>query len=300
MRSIDELEEFDKAEYKNIPMMEWLENKCGDIPVFFRRYEGNESMGYCHRHKQFQINYVKRGAPDYIILGTLYHLVKGDIHIIPPYVPHCLAPQQGANFEIIEVEFLPDFILPDFIYIEPFLVTESDIRPRINLSGPDQDLAETLLTDFQEEYQMREDMYLLMVKAILLRLLTLLSRCSLKSEGFGELTDSFVRRRRSIERALAFINKNFSSPITTEEAADVAMMSVSYFSSMFRAFNGKTFTEYLNDLRVRKAMERLKKTADTVTDICFETGFTSIPTFNRTFKSVAGLSPSQYRKANRI
>jgi AraC-like DNA-binding protein len=113
------------------------------------------------------------------------------------------------------------------------------------------------------------------------------------------LADSFIRRRRSNERVLAFINKNFSSPITTEEAADVAMMSVSYFSCMFKAFNGKTFTEYLNDLRVRKAMERLKKTPDTITDICFGTGFNSIATFNRIFKSVAGLSPSQYRKANR-
>jgi hypothetical protein len=173
MRSIDEL---DKPEYKDIPMLDWLANKNGDIPIFFRRYKSEKNMGgaYYHHHKQFQINYVKRGATDYIILGIRHRLVKGDIHIIPPYVPHCLVPQGGSDFEIIEVEFLPDFILPDFIYIEPFLATEDDIRPRINLSGPDQDLAETLLVDFQKEYQMREDMYLLMTKAILLRLLTLL------------------------------------------------------------------------------------------------------------------------------
>ena len=57
--------------------------------------------------------------------------------------------------------------------------------------------------------------------------------------------------------------------------------------------------EYLNSLRIQKAMDLLKTTNDLVVDVCFESGFKNVNHFNRTFKSMVGVSPMQYRKSNR-
>ena len=88
-------------------------------------------------------------------------------------------------------------------------------------------------------------------------------------------------------------------PIFIEDVARLAMLSQSYFSYLFKAITHKTFVEYLNSLRIQKAMDLLKVTNDLVVDVCFESGFKNVNHFNRTFKSMVGVSPMQYRKSNR-
>jgi YesN/AraC family two-component response regulator len=75
------------------------------------------------------------------------------------------------------------------------------------------------------------------------------------------------------------------------------MVSGSYFRYLFKNLTQKTFTEYVNYLRIKRATELLVKNyTDSVYDICFAVGFNNINYFNRLFKQQAGLSPLQYRK----
>lgn len=59
---------------------------------------------------------------------------------------------------------------------------------------------------------------------------------------------------------------------------------------------GKTFSELMNECRVHDAKKALRESKDPVTVISFDSGFSSITSFNRVFKEATGLSPSQYRK----
>ena len=74
-------------------------------------------------------------------------------------------------------------------------------------------------------------------------------------------------------------------------------MSSYYFCKMFKKVTGLNFTDYLSRVRVEKAKSLLLNPNARVSEVAFDIGFTSITNFNRTFKKLAGQSPSDYREA---
>ena len=280
------------------------------IPIFIRKYREDSMTRVRHMHDSIQVNYILRGSLQHHINNTTHDLVKGDIFIIPPFVPHCLSAPSGSALEVIELEFTPEFIFGkhvtlekidtifDFAYIEPFLVSEGEVRPRLNLSGKAQTEVEMLFERLLSEYERRDSSFLLAMKALILWLLVYVGRCFNEDVQDTESRQLFDRHRTAISSAIDYINQNFTDDISIEKASHVAMLSQSYFSYLFKSMTGKTFVEYLNELRIHEAMRLLKNTNKRVVDICFESGFKNVNHFNRTFKSHAGISPMQYRNAN--
>ncbi|WP_072995384.1 AraC family transcriptional regulator [Pseudozobellia thermophila] len=116
----------------------------------------------------------------------------------------------------------------------------------------------------------------------------------LSSAGF---VDSFKEaENENLDRIYAYIFKNFNTPIRSRDVADVANMNASAFSRFFKRIHQKTFTRYLNEIRIGYACKLLMENKNTVTSVCFESGFNNISNFNRQFKSIVGMSPSDYIK----
>ena len=84
-------------------------------------------------------------------------------------------------------------------------------------------------------------------------------------------------------------------PLDVAAVAAVARVSPAHFSRQFRATFGETPHRYLQRRRVERAMELLRETDRSVTEICFDVGFASLGTFSRTFREIVGESPSRYR-----
>jgi AraC-like DNA-binding protein len=78
----------------------------------------------------------------------------------------------------------------------------------------------------------------------------------------------------------------------------VAYVSEAHFIRTFRAVFGETPHRYLQRRRVERSMFLLRETDRSVTDICFDVGFTSLGTFSRTFRAIVGETPSDYRKGH--
>lgn len=81
-----------------------------------------------------------------------------------------------------------------------------------------------------------------------------------------------------------------------DEMAKRAAMSPTYFSYMFKVLMGQPFTQYVNDIRIRKALDLLRMSDMSVMEICLETGFNNVSHFTRMFKKITGVSPMKYRK----
>ena len=287
-------------------------NGNGGLPVFIRKYSEESMTSSYHTHDSIQINYIMHGSLKHHINNTSHDLVKGDIFIIPPFVHHRLSPKPGCSFEVIELEFLPEFIFGkhvtmenlenifDFAYIEPFLVSECEVRPRLNLSGKAQTEVEMLFGRLLNEYEQRSNSFLLAIKSLVMWLLVFVSRCFHEDVRDVESRQLFDRHRTAITSAIEYIDQNSTDDVSIEKASHVAMLSQSYFSYLFKSMTGKTFVEYLTELRIQEAMRLLKNTNKRVVDICFESGFKNVNHFNRTFKNYAGISPLQYRNANHI
>ena len=80
--------------------------------------------------------------------------------------------------------------------------------------------------------------------------------------------------------------------------AAVAHVSEAHFIRTFRAVFGETPHRYLQRRRVERSMFLLRETGRSVTDVCFDVGFTSVGTFSRTFRDIVGETPSGYRQGH--
>jgi len=96
-------------------------------------------------------------------------------------------------------------------------------------------------------------------------------------------------------RARDTMDRAYVQPLDVPTLAAVAHVSPAHFARQFRATFGETPHRYLQRRRVERAMELLRDTDRSVTEICFDVGFASLGTFSRTFRAVIGESPSQYR-----
>jgi AraC-like DNA-binding protein len=100
---------------------------------------------------------------------------------------------------------------------------------------------------------------------------------------------------RRLLRARDAMDRAYAEPLNVREVAAVAHISEAHFIRSFRAVFGETPHRYLQRRRVERSMFLLRDTDRSVTDICFDVGFTSRGTFSRTFREIVGEAPSDYR-----
>lgn len=98
---------------------------------------------------------------------------------------------------------------------------------------------------------------------------------------------------------LAFTFKECHRKIYIEEVADVAHLSAEAFCRYFKVRTRKTYTTFLNEVRVSHACKMLIANEHSIQAVCFQTGFSNISNFNRIFKKVTGKTPSQYAYSSR-
>jgi AraC-like DNA-binding protein len=100
---------------------------------------------------------------------------------------------------------------------------------------------------------------------------------------------------RRLLRARDAMDRAYAEPLDVRTVAAVAHVSPAHFSRNFRAVFGETPHRYLQRRRVERSMFLLRETDRSVTDVCFDVGFTSLGTFSRTFREIVGETPSGYR-----
>ena len=100
---------------------------------------------------------------------------------------------------------------------------------------------------------------------------------------------------RRMLRARDAMDRAYAEPLDIPALARIAYVSEAHFIRTFKATFGETPHRYLQRRRVERAMFLLRSTDRSITDICLDTGFTSLGTFSRTFAQIVGEPPSSYR-----
>jgi AraC-like DNA-binding protein len=91
------------------------------------------------------------------------------------------------------------------------------------------------------------------------------------------------------------ITGDLAEPLLASAAAAELGMSESRFSRFFRRATGNTYTDFVNLVRVNRACQLLMETDRLVTRICYEVGFNNVANFNRRFREIKGMTPSEFR-----
>lgn len=112
----------------------------------------------------------------------------------------------------------------------------------------------------------------------------------------GTLSSYTLAVERVIQTMRARLDEPLASPLTLGEMSEVACLSPFHFTRVFSASTGLPPGEFYAALRLDVAKRRLLTTSLTVTDVCFDLGYTSLGTFGMRFKRLTGLSPLQLRQ----
>jgi ligand-binding sensor protein/AraC-like DNA-binding protein len=99
--------------------------------------------------------------------------------------------------------------------------------------------------------------------------------------------------------ALAYVAENCHKRLTIDDMASFCNISSSYFSKLFNRATGKTFSTYVNGLRVERAKKLLESTDAPITAIAFDLGFDDSGYFDKVFKRIEGVTPSAYKSGQR-
>lgn len=97
-----------------------------------------------------------------------------------------------------------------------------------------------------------------------------------------------------INSVFNYLINHFTEPVTLEMISEIANMSPTAFCRYFKNHTRKTFTQYLNEIRIGHACKLLMLDNFSVAQICYECGFSNLSNFNRQFKMITGYSPRKY------
>ncbi|MCA1023811.1 response regulator transcription factor [Halobacillus litoralis] len=100
----------------------------------------------------------------------------------------------------------------------------------------------------------------------------------------------------SVRRLLEYINNHYSEPLSLTTLADYFHFNPSYLSSYFSTHLEVGFVDYLNKIRIERAMEFLETTSNNISEISEMVGYSDPSYFSKVFKRVTGYSPGKYRK----
>lgn len=101
---------------------------------------------------------------------------------------------------------------------------------------------------------------------------------------------------KRLQDILRYLQENYKKKITLQAIAQHINLSQSECSRFFKKVTGETLFEYLLKFRIEKSIELLKNTDLTITEIAYETGFTSQSYYDQRFRKIKGISPLKYKR----
>lgn len=253
-----------------------------------------------HWHSYFEITYVQEGQGNYSVNGQEYMMKPGDIIIFNNVEAHGWK-LMGEDMKLLVMIFSPEFVAEklsvfDSEYLKPFVERGSNFKNRIGSEEPVSHEIRKGIREIYAEWQQQKEGYPLMIKANILRILTMLIRTYQDESKSGEMLKEKKSAMKRLEQAISYIDHHYSEKITLDEVAAAAYMSSNYFSSYFRKVTGISFSEYVTRIRISHARELLRDTDKSVTEIAMECGFHNISNFYRLYKKQVGKPPRDEKK----
>ncbi|MBS1511247.1 MAG: helix-turn-helix domain-containing protein [Bacteroidetes bacterium] len=257
-----------------------------------RRYRTPHFETGWHKHEECELIYITEGNGTALIGDYVGEYKTGDIFFIASDVPHTFRKRHHKmTGDAIVAHFKNDvfgdffFRLPEIKHINHFL-SKSDAIQLINKLK--KDIAALLrVMEHAAGYQRI---------ALLLHCLELMST----SGSFIRVTHNFASPDNNInpaiEKIIDYSFKHYLDPVSLQQVADIAEMSIPTFCRFFKKNVKKTYFNFLQDLRIGHACKLLANTSKPVMDCCYESGYNSWAHFSKQFKQVKQITPSQYRR----
>lgn len=254
-------------------MQPFVETK--DQDVFVYHFEDFDFPP--HIHSGVEIIYVEEGRIDLKIDENISQIRQNEIGVIFPNQIHCY--EQGGCHNKGSLIIIGSHLLPDYADEFSRFHPESPCFPVAGLH-PDVFSSYLALLTPWPDYRIAKAYANLLMARIMEDMV---------------LTQENCMSDRIMQRLIEFMTGHYRDPLSLEETARFLGVGKYRLSRIFTHVLHISFTDYLNRLRVEYAVNLIRSTDRTITDIAMDAGFGSIRTFHRAFQKVYHRQPNSLR-----
>lgn len=274
-----------KKQIDSIYSAENMQDFSGGIMVEKRAMK--ETSYPLHWHSFLELELIIDGNAQMSLNGTEYKIEPGVLYFMRPTDFHEInCPGQLLYYNISISEELID---SELYYALTSGGRDLIIKPQPELFNR----IITLVRQLKTELTSGDEYHSLSISNLLGLLLVCLLRALKPQSNINK------KHGAPIRNALNYLNSHFRENPSLKTTAEVVGLSPSYFSMCFHKSVKKTYKQYVSDLKLVHAKKLLISGNDSVTDICYMSGFGSFSQFSREFKQKYGQSPCALRKENR-
>jgi len=247
-------------------------------------------------HDEYEITLILGCSGKRFIGNTIENFSGTDLFFIGPNVPHAIQLDEGQKGHGITIHFLKDAFGKGF-----FDIPESkDIDRLLEKTKLGISYSNTGINYFYKRIETLKKLKsfdrLLAFFQLLQNMANFGERRVLSSRGFTPLVNQ--KDYQIVNKTYQYIINRFENEnITLKEISNHVNMSPATFCRYFKKHFHKTFTNFLNEVRVGHACKLLQETNKNIAEIGFASGYNQLTHFNRQFKEIVGYSPKEYRMA---
>ncbi len=270
----------------------------------FEDISGKGCLVGAHYHEYIEILYCTDGFFEAYLNGTKYPFQKGEMIIINSNEIHSVYACGEEKNRYIVVKVLPELLygneqsIAEAKYLLLFMSgnsTQQKIFSSHKIDNTDLPVAfQEILSEFTE----RKYGFELSVKLNIFKIFLYIVR---EYEKNGNTVSASIDENiaQHLCNVLDYMENNYADSIHMKKAADMCFMSYNYFSKVFKKFIGKSFNEYLIDIRLRHAKKLLISSQMPITKIASDTGFGTTSYFIEAFKKRIGTTPMHFRNSQK-
>lgn len=253
-----------------------------------------------HQHSEWQIMLILKGEGTLVAGDYIGRFGAGDVFVIGSNQPHVFRNDEAYyhskkknQAQSISIYFNEKYWGSTFWLVEemkPVRKFLAKAQRGIKVSGPTKSVVTEQILTLQNQKETKR------LSHFFLLLDTLLNAKDIQPLSVTVESGKSTSEEKRMTDLVHFTFNQSHRKIYLSEAAAIANLSVEAFCRYFKARTRKTYTYFLNEVRVSQACQLLSTTEKSIQTICYEVGFENVSNFNRVFKKVVGRPPSKYLK----
>ena len=253
-----------------------------------------------HYHPEFELVVILQSSGTRFIGDSIAKFQKEEVVLLGKNLPHMwlndktyFLGDKSLQAEAIAIHFKREFLGKEFFEI-PEMKTISNLFNKAERGIMFLELKDTLINKIKSLVECEPDIRIIKIIEVLNDLAKHKKHKLLSSSSFASSFHKNENRR--LDKIYEYVFENFNDNIHASDVANIAGMNRSAFSRFFKKVHRKSFTKYLNEIRVGYACKLLLENKESITAIAYLSGFNNISNFNRQFRNIHGKSPSSYLK----
>lgn len=253
------------------------------VPIALELISGvNDNMSRSHFHEYYELYFLDSGERYHMIDDKVFLTTSGDFMLFAPLTMHHSFSNLNISFSRVVIYFRQDCVLSQEV-LDAMACPYPLFRPTMDMLRE----LRRLIYEMLDEQEHPGDYHWTEMRSLLNMILILVLRQTRVRKFSGG---------SRINEVISYIHENYSSEITIPKLAQRFSLSEYYLCRQFRKYANRSIIEYLQRTRVMNAKRLFMETDKNVTEVAALTGFSNLTHFNRVFRAVSGMSPSEYRK----